>query len=365
MKIGIVVLFVNSFGKKGLYNSQEIGIAKELVKNGHFVTIYKCISKNEKKQSEILANNLIYKCIPVTTIGNNTITTFSFLDSDLDKIFCFTDIQLITKQLYRWSRRANVTMIPYVGITESTSGSKWVRTLMNKNAKSLFKLYNRIGVFAKTNAVRKNLEESGVKKVQLAPVGIDFELMNADYAKTNIFELKDLLGLERGKKYVLLIGRIESDRNPLDCVTVFEKLFQKNQCYRLLVIGKGTLKENLRIELEKKKLLNKTKFIAQVPNNEMWKYYRIADRLISFSKTEIFGMSILEAMYYECPVFVVRAPGPNDIIENNVNGFLFASADEMAEKIVNIKCSNIGYNAHEHVVNEFSWGKTVKLIEKT
>lgn len=366
MKIGIVVLFINSFGKKGLYNSQEVGLAKALSRRGHIVTVYKCVEKKEKESCEILSEGIEYKCIPVNKIGNNAITDFAFLDKALDMIFCFTDIQLYTNKLYKWAVKNEVVMLPYVGITESTSSNQLVRFIMNANTKRVFRLYDKIGVFAKTKSVMDRLQNHKVQCVQIAPVGLDFDLLYSEYRKEDVCKIKKLLNLTQEHKYVLLVGRIESDRNPLDGVEVFEKLVSESSKFRLLVIGTGSLRENLKRELKKKKLLSRTIFIEKVPNNKMWMYYRIADRLISFSRTEVFGMSILEAMYYECPVYVVRAPGPNDIIIDKKNGYLFDSAERMADSICDYDNMNekIRSNEHMYIINNFGWDNTASLIEK-
>ena len=75
-------------------------------------------------------------------------------------------------------------------------------------------------------------------------------------------------------------------------------------------------------------------------------------------------MSILEAMYYEKPVYVIHAPGPNDIVENGQNGFLFDSVSEMSEMIVKNKDEiKIGKEAHKRIMEHFLWDKAVETIK--
>jgi 1,2-diacylglycerol 3-alpha-glucosyltransferase len=202
-----------------------------------------------------------------------------------------------------------------------------------------------------------------VKEIKVAPVGLDFDLMYQDYKKQDINLLKETLGLDCDSNYMLLVGRLDNDRNPLDCISVFERIHSKNQRYKLLIIGKGSLKEELFSQMKNINLHQYVDYIEQVPNDEMWKYYRVADCLISLSKTEIFGMSLLEAMYYETPVYVIHAPGPNDIIVNNVTGYLFASPEKMADAIVKEQFDRVKEPSHSRVVNEFSWKTAVEAIE--
>lgn len=52
MKLGIICTMINGFGRRGFYNTQEIGLGRELVRQGHAVTIYKCVKKRaQAKQS--------------------------------------------------------------------------------------------------------------------------------------------------------------------------------------------------------------------------------------------------------------------------------------------------------------------------
>lgn len=41
MKLGILCTMINGFGRRGYYNSQEIGLGRALARKGHEVMIYK------------------------------------------------------------------------------------------------------------------------------------------------------------------------------------------------------------------------------------------------------------------------------------------------------------------------------------
>ena len=48
MKLGILCTMINGFGRRGYYNSQEIGLGRALARKGHEVMIYKGIDPSEK-----------------------------------------------------------------------------------------------------------------------------------------------------------------------------------------------------------------------------------------------------------------------------------------------------------------------------
>lgn len=53
------------------------------------------------------------------------------------------------------------------------------------------------------------------------------------------------------------------------------------------------------------------KIIDRVPYEEMWKIYVMSDYFVNLNRGEIFGMAIMEAVYYETSVAAIAAPGPS------------------------------------------------------
>lgn len=366
MKVGILVLFVNSFGIREMYNAQEIGMAKAFADRNNEVIVYKCVASDAKKVDETIYPNVRYICQPVKTIGNNAISNFSWLDTDIDLLVCFSDIQLILKTVYRWAKRHNVKFAPYVGTIESSSDNRVIRTVSNLNAKRTMRFYRDKAVFAKTNAVKEQLEKKGIRNVYVAPVGLDITKLRGDYEAVSKADARKELGLDQKARYLLMVGRLSPGREPLRCVELFERVHRICGDFRLLVVGKGELKDELFAQLSAKGLHTYTDYFESIPNTDMWKAYLAADAFVSFSSTEIFGMSILEAMYYENPVYVMHAPGPNDIIEDGVNGFLFDSIPAMADKILQPKDEDqIGKAAHQRIMEHFLWSRAVDVIAQS
>ena len=52
---------------------------------------------------------------------------------------------------------------------------------------------------------------------------------------------------------------------------------------------------------------------------------------------EIFGMAILEAMYYDNTVIVLKASGSALITENNVSVYICNSEEEVVQKVMTVK----------------------------
>lgn len=365
MEIGILVSFMNNFGQKGLYNSQEIGLAKALVQLGNKVTVYKLLKKGSHVPQNETMGDLSVMYSVVRNIGANGIVNSHILSKSMEKLIYFSDTQLAVPSVYKWCRRNNVTFIPYIGVVESHSDNPYFKKILDFVFLRNISIYKKINCLVKTNDIKNKLSNKGVSQISVAPVGIDFELLNSNYANLSRDEAKENLGVDASDIIVLLVGRIENDRNSMDAVRVFEKLHNYDKRYKLLVVGKGTLKERLFEELKALELDLSVVYFEQIPNDEMWKIYRASDILISFSKTEIFGMSILEAMYYGTEVHAITAPGPNDIIENHVSGYLYDSADIMRDSIITnlLNRDNVVGNAQARVKTCFTWKRTAEIIE--
>ena len=127
------------------------------------------------------------------------------------------------------------------------------------------------------------------------------------------------------------------------------------------MVGTGELKSAVVKKIKELDLAEYVQVIDCIPNSDIWELYRIADSFINLNQQEIFGMAILEAMYYGCKVVAWKAPGPNLIIENNVSGYLVESNEEVIKEIGNKDVP--AEKAHERVVNNFTWKNTAEKIK--
>ena len=75
-------------------------------------------------------------------------------------------------------------------------------------------------------------------------------------------------------------------------------------------------------------------FIVEPPKAIIADYYKKADLFLFASTTETQGLVFAESMAAGTPVIAIKAPGAQDCIKDNYNGFLVSTAQEMAEKIV-------------------------------
>ena len=362
MKIGLLITSIGNFGQKGFYNVQEIGLAKELNKFYEQVNIYKLTLTNEKQSKTAVegCKNAILYTIPSKSVGSNGLIDLDVLDNSIDVLIYFSDTQISIPKVYRWAMDNKVQFYPYIGVIESHSTDNLKRLIMDFLFKRNLKVYKKCHCLVKTPKVQGDLSALGVKNITVAPVGLDVSLTYSDYAEYSAGELKRKYGFSKNDKVALFIGRLTEEKQPSRMIDIFNELQKKVECYKLLVVGAGELKDAVLTQINNFGIGNKVKMIDSIPNCDIWELYCFADVFVNLNKQEIFGMAILEAMYYGCKVVAWQAPGPNLIIEEGISGYLVNSNKTALEAIVTT--NNLSEAAHQRVIENFTWRRTASAI---
>ena len=334
MYLGIMVLSINdSYGKKGFYNSQEAGLARALSRDVERIVVYRFIDEGSREQESSLEghDNITLRFIPSKRAGGNALPDVKKLDSRIDRLICFSDTQLGFPAIYRWCRKNNIDIYPYIGVTKSHSTKGFIRAASDLLSSRNMRLYRRCTCFAKTPSVVRELNERGVKRVTLIPVGLDEELLNRDFQKADRNALRREFGYEENDKVLLFIGRLIDEKEPVKLIGLFGEICKRNSACRLLMVGKGPLRAKVDEAIEAAGLKDRVRILEEIQNSEIWKLYRLSDVFVNLNRQEIFGMAILEALYYECRVVAYSAPGPDHILKE---GEIVKSDEEFIEAVL-------------------------------
>ena len=175
--------------------------------------------------------------------------------------------------------------------------------------------------------------------------------------------MKMKYGYSPEQKVLLFIGRLIDEKRPLKMMELFKRIVEKDSCYELLLVGSGELKEKVLDAIHTYGLDKKVQFIEKIPNTQIWELYRISDAFVNLNRQEIFGMAILEAMYYGCKVVAWQAPGPGYIIENGVSGWLVNNDQELMDKVFDNQ--DFSQSAHCRIRDKFTWESTARKIVST
>ena len=114
----------------------------------------------------------------------------------------------------------------------------------------------------------------------------------------------------------------------------FKKIQKKNAEASLIILGKGSIKEQL-LDLVKQESINNVSFPGYVPSENIFSYLAMSDILINAPVTDNMPVSILEAFSSGVLVISSNVGGIPYMIEHKRNGLLFESGniDDLTEQI--------------------------------
>lgn len=364
MKIGILVLSIGDFGKKGFYNLQEVGLAKALDSMCEEVVVYKLVHHDEEERKELIegTRNSFIIYMPSKNIGTNGIPNMELVEKNIDILICFSDTQIFLNKVYMWTQKNQIVLMPYIGVVESHSTNLIKKTIINMLFYRNLRVYKRCVCLAKNPTVKKLLEKKVNTNITVVPVGLDTSLMKLDYELVDDRKLKAKYHYSNNDKVILFVGRFIKEKQPLKMLDLFCKVKNKNSEYKLLMVGTGPLKTDVELKIKQMKMESSVKLIEKIPNKYMWELYKIADAFINLNHQEIFGMAILEAMYYECKVIAWEAPGPNFIINNGKTGWIVNTEKDVVNRIFDT--TDVVSHSHEYIEDNFTWNSSARKIVK-
>lgn len=356
MNIVIIRPNTSDFGKIGTYNVQEVGLAKSLIKKGHNVTVL-FTHRNVKEITRDESYNFVYY-LPHKTIGLHGIFRLKFLSYfKPEYLIMFADNQFWAKNVIHWCKKNKIKCINYFGgVLSNNPGwlhQVYTRAILLRNRSS----YKYSMNIAKTLSVKKEMEQNGIHCNKIVNIGLDTSLLKTQIS--NDLTIREEFLYTKSDKIILFIGRLVEYKKPILACEILKKIRAKDTSYKLIIIGSGPLEKKLENYIKENDLQNVVNYVGRVDYNEIHKYLIICDCLINLSSIEIFGMTILEGMYYGKAVIAHNAPGPNDIIESGVNGYLLNSYEltkwiDTIDKAIKNK-TLLGKNSKKSVEEKFTW----------
>ncbi len=361
MKLAVISLNTEQKNLSRFYNSQAEGMAKALAAMGHDVSVYHLIPDLDKDVERVRKGAIWAVYLKCRHLGKHAFADTKMLDKDVACYITASDNYLFLGRFYGWCRKNNILCLPYIGVVRSNNASAWKRKIVDFFCNNV-KYYKRIPTVVKTPALADALRAQGAKNIDTVPVGLDKTLLKEDYFNYSVEKLKENYGFSGSDKVILFVGRMTAEKQPLKMIDMFREVYRQDGRFRLVMVGQGELSGAVRERIAQTNLAQRITVYDKIPNDRMWELYRLSACYVNLNTHEIFGMAILEAMYYECKVIALDAPGPALIIENDVSGYLCADETKILETILSGANEQMGKAAKRRVTDNFMWEKSAQSI---
>ena len=182
-----------------------------------------------------------------------------------------------------------------------------------------------------TEAMREELLTFGLKRVFVRPLGVSETFFSRGVCP---------VGLE--KPVFMYMGRISSEKN-------IGEFLSADLRGTKLVVGDGPDRNALERQFPK------AKFVGAQKGEQLIAWCSCADVMVMPSRTETFGLSMVETLALGIPIAAHDVTGPREIVKSGVNGYL----DENLARAAKL-CLTLSREACRDSVRNFTWSASAE-----
>jgi 1,2-diacylglycerol 3-alpha-glucosyltransferase len=182
------------------------------------------------------------------------------------------------------------------------------------------------------------IKKYGINRdINVIPTGIDTKKFKPTLQmKKNALTIRHKYNIKDDEFVIGAIGRIAEEKSFDKLIINYKELLELNNNIRLMLVGDGPYLNNLKTLVKENNLDNKVIFTNLIDYKEIPVFYTAIDAVVSYSKTETQGLTIIEGLANGKPTVCINDKSFTSMIENNYNGFLFNSHTEFNESILKL-----------------------------
>lgn len=342
------------------YNCQELGLARALTENGWNVSLVMAGYKKEHRKVETEMGVVDVYYVTFKSL-NQALATFDGLFPLLEDLKP-THLQIhefgmwMSFRTLRWAKKRDIPTFLIQGSYQTTRKPifRQLEIFFNKSF-GKYILKNVTGIGCKSKMASNYVSEYCKRETSLTPIGIDVDR----FSKADQIDWLEKLKIQ-DKHVLLYVGVLVSRRNPLFLLNLLTTL---PDSYVLLIAGNGPMTDEVKKHIEELKLSNRCFMLGKLRQEQVPSLYKCADLFLLPSDYEIYGMVILEAMYYYLPVITTLTAGSDVLVKQDFNGYILEKDVNKWKDIIEgimddpLSLKSMKSNAHEWIVSKLTWKK--------
>lgn len=205
--------------------------------------------------------------------------------------------------------------------------------------------------------IRRNYPRA--ERVSVITPGVDTEWFHPSYVLQKREEERVRQEIPANETVILFVGS-EFKRKGLDSLV---PLISSGT--RLIVVGKGERLGYYKSLARRRGTLERVYFKGH--SDDIRHYYAASDVVVLPSRSEAFGMSVLEGMACGLPVVTSPNAGVASLIDDGRDGFVFRSVEELSKLLERLSDpalrTRIGLEARKKA-ERYSWDRTAEQYEE-
>lgn len=197
------------------------------------------------------------------------------------------------------------------------------------------------------------------KKGDCLPVGVDLDFIEQHLSQGNMFINRQAMGFKEDDIVLLTVNRLAADKGVDKIVLALSELIKINPKIKFLMIGSGYQENEIYKIIADRNLQEYVRHFKDVPEHELYFYYRLADIYLSVFSYPGSSLSSMEAMACSLPLITTAQPW---LIEEDKNGLVIQNNDPAVIQSAVLKLidkNNLKQMGEEslRIVQRFHWKK--------
>jgi glycosyltransferase involved in cell wall biosynthesis len=244
----------------------------------------------------------------------------------------------VLEEFAYYRKSSKVVSIPAVALEKATLSR--ARAVLAVSAQARSDLAGKYGL--------------GAERIEVIGNGVDYERFSA--RKESI----DPAAMNR----VLVVSRLEPRKNVKEAIEAVAELAPRS-C-RLDIVGDGSERGALAALVKSLGAEDKVHFLGRVREEALPELYAESAIFLTTSRSEGFGLSLLEAMSSSCACIASDLPTHRDLVEHGVSGMVYKNRAELVSYLTELlsspeKVQQLGASARQ-VASAHTWDKVAERV---